>query len=140
MTPHPLEISSLVLSSFALFGSAFLFTLKLSDLIRVKRSQQNGPLTFMAWDNVRRQSFTMAVCAGMLALSVSGFNYDGPLVPQTKNLLTGMCGFALLIVVDAVFIYRRREKMALLIAIYEGMPNGVPGGRRASDPPVGEGV
>lgn len=140
MSPHLLEVTALVLSIGALCASGFLFTLKLSDLTRVKQSKQNGPLLFMARDNVRRQGFTMAVCGGMVMLSISGLNNDGPIVAQTKNLLMGMCVFALLMVAESVFIYRRREKMALLIALYENRPEGVPGGRRASDPPIGEPV
>lgn len=138
MTPHPLEFASLILSILALLGSAFLFTLKLSDLSEAKRSKQNGPVLFMVRDNLRRQAFTMAVCAGMVALSISGYNSDAPVIAQTKNLLTGMCVFSLLLVAESVFTFRRREKLALLIALYEGMPERIPGGRRASDPPLGD--
>ena len=135
MNAHPLEIAALILSILAALSSGYLFTLKLSDLVGVKRTKQNGPLLFMARDNLRRQAFTMAVCVGMVMLAVSGFNNNSVVTSQVRNLLMGMCGFAVLIIAESVFIYRRREKMALLIMLYESRPEGLAGGRRASDPP-----
>lgn len=140
MSAHPLEVTSLVCASLAVLASGYLFTLKLSDFLKVKRERRNGPMLFITRDNIRRQGFTMAVCAGMVALSISGVYSDAVVTSEVRNLLTGMCVFSTLIVAESVFIYRRREKLALLIAIYEAMPEGIPGGRRKSDPPhTGEG-
>lgn len=131
MTAHTMEVACLGASLVALLSSAWLFTLKLADLIRVWRSRVNGPTLFMVRDNLRQQAFTMAVCAGMVMLSLSGYNGPEPVSEQALNLLAGLFLLACVVVIDAVFTYRRREKLALLVSIYEGRP----GGRRASDPP-----
>jgi hypothetical protein len=135
-TAHPLEIVFLVSAVVSLSATTYLFTLKLSDLLRVKREKINGPILFMVRDNLRRQAFYMAFCAGMVALAVSAVNNRTVPQAQTLNLICGMVAFAILIASDALFTYRRREKLALLVALYEGMR----GGRRATDPPAEETV
>lgn len=131
-TAHPLEWTFLGLAAVAMLVSAYLFALKVGDMLAVKRSGKNGPMLFAAVDNLRRQGFTLAVCGGMLMLAVSSVNSTLELNPQTMNLLTGGVFFASAVILEAVFIYRRREKMALLVALYDG---GVPR-RRATDHPA----
>lgn len=129
---HPLEWVSLAFTVLACMTSGILFTMKVRDLTRVKRSKQNGPMLFMTTDNARRQGFTMAASAGMLMASVSSVNNPVPLTPQVMNLIVCIIFVAMAIAMESVFIYRRREKLALLIAIHEGKP----GGKRATDPPA----
>jgi hypothetical protein len=130
LNPHPLEWIALGGSVLACMASAYLFTLKILDLMRVKREKQNGPMLFMTSDNVRRQGFTMAVSAGMLMAAVSSVNNPIDLTSQAMTLLLCLSFVALAIALESVFIYRRREKLARLIALYEGRI----GGKRATDP------
>lgn len=132
MTAHPLEILFLVLSGLALLASCILLSLKVGDLFKVKRSGQNGAVLFAVGDNLRRQVFTVAVCGVLCGLAISSVNSPLELNAQTRNLMSGGVFVSLAVLAEAVFIYRRREKMALLIAVYEGWP----GGRRCTDPPA----
>lgn len=134
---HALEWVFLVTSLLALCAAMALFMLKIGDFLRVRKAKQNGPLLFMVTDNLRRQGVTLAVCGGLLMLAVSGINNQTPMTSQALNLVTGSVLFSVALTVEAVFIYRRREKMALLVAIYEQA--SVPGGRRCTDPPATEG-
>lgn len=134
ITVHPLELLFLVAASVSLVATGYLFTLKLSDLLRVKQNRVNGPVLFMVRDNLRRQAFYMSFCGVMVGLGISGVNNTSAPTSQTLNLLIGMIAFAMLIAGDAFFTYRRREKLAQLVAHYEGQ--GVPGGKRRTDPPI----
>lgn len=127
-----MEWACLTASLVAFVASAVLFSLKVMDLLKVKRSKQNGPMLFTTMDNLRRQGFTMAAAAAILMTSVSSLNNPLPLSSQTLTLLTCLLFVSIAIAADSAFIYRRREKLALLIAIYEGKP----GGLRATDPPA----
>lgn len=131
-TAHPLEIVFLIVALIALAESFYLFTLKLSDLLKVKRERQNGPMLFMTMDNLRRQGFSLTVCGGMVILAVSGINSPSEITAQTKTLLTAGVLFALAMIIEGAFIYRRRKKLAVLVALYEGMAQAG-GGRRITD-------
>lgn len=138
MTSESLEVTFFVLSVLCIFANGYLFTLKLSDLVKVKRQRVNGPILFMTWDKIRHQCFMLSVAVGMAALAVSGLNNPDEIGAQTRNLLTGSIGFALLVLGDAVFTYRRRIKMAVMVAKYEAealAALGIPGGKRKHDPP-----
>lgn len=132
VTAHPLEVAFLVLAGLALVESGGLFWLKLQDILSVRRSGQNGPILFAVSDNLRRQVSTVAVCGVLLGLAISGCNNPLELNAQTRNLLWGGVFVAAVVMLEGVFIYRRRNRMALLIATYEGKP----GGRRCTDPPA----
>jgi hypothetical protein len=131
---QPLEWAFLGSAVLSLFLTGYLFTLKLSDLAQVKRRGVNGAILFMKKDNLRATAFFLACSAGMLGLAISSVTNTDALNAQTKNLLVGMIAFALLIAGDSFFTYRRRTRMAVLVAAYEDQ--GRPGGRRASDPPM----
>lgn len=135
MTPHTLEVAFLIVATLAFGASCVIFCLKAGDLRKVRRAKHNGPIQFVTIDNLRRQGFTMAVSAWLLMAAVSSVhNTVDPITAQARNLLTTGLIVAMAITAEAGFIYRRRERLAELLATYEGRP----GGRRASDPPLGE--
>ena len=134
MSAHPLEIAFLLISLVGVFATGYIFTLHLADLSEVRRRRVNGPMLFIARDNLRMRAFLMAVCAGSAALAVSSVTNSDPLNDQANNLMIGLMGISLVMVGEALFAYRRREKMALLIALYDGLP----GGKRSTDPPAVE--
>lgn len=131
MNPHNLEVALLIVSTLAFGSSSAMFSLKVRDVLRVRRAKQNGPMLFVTTDNTRRQGFTMAVSAWMLMTAVASVNSQEPVTALVRTLLTCLIFVSLAITAEAGFIYRRRERLAELLALYEG----VPGGRRASDPP-----
>lgn len=114
-----LEGTLLVLSALSAIANGVLFTLKLADLVKVKREGVNGPITFMKMDNIRHQAFIMAAAFGMTMLAVSAWNNKAPLLPQTKNLIVGITVIAGMSVCDAIFTYRRRGRLAELVAQYD---------------------
>lgn len=114
-----MEVVFLVASSLSLVATGALFTLKLADLVKVKRSGVNGPVLYMKKDNIRHQAFQMAVSAGMLMTAISGVNNPSVVSAQTKNLLCLGTGVAIVFVVDSIFTYRRRVELARLIDQYE---------------------
>ena len=132
MEAHPLETVFLIFAVVSMVAHGILFSLKFGDLMAARRSGVNGPVMFMKWDNIRHQGFGMAISLGMVMLAVSGLNNPDALSSQTKNLVTGMVIFSCFRITDAFFTYRRRWKLALLVAQYEV----VHGGRREYDPPV----
>ena len=129
-TSHEYELICFVAAFCAVVMSSYLFTVKLSDLLRVRREGQNGPVLFMATDKIRHQGFTLAVSMGMLMLAVSAVNNPAPPQPQTLNFILGTAVFAMGIVVDGLFTYRRRIKLAELVGRYSGQL----GGTRKTDP------
>lgn len=126
---HMYELCFFGFSALAVCVSSGLFTLKLGDLIRVKRERKNGPILFMVTEKIRHQGFLLALSSGLLMLAVSAINNPSPPTPQTLNLIVGAALCALAIVVDGLFTYRQRRRMAELVAIYAPKP----GGQRAMD-------
>jgi hypothetical protein len=112
---HPFEWWFLVASAAAVGISAYLFTLKLGDLLRVKRERKNGPILYMAGDKIRHQGFTLALSAGMLMLAVSAVNNNTEPSPQTLNFLVGSALTGIGIFIDGLFTLRRRRRLAELI-------------------------
>lgn len=128
---HPMEVLFLVVAFAAAVESLVLFLLKVSDLLKARSSRQNGPILFAVSDNLRRQGFTLLVSGVLVGLSWSSYHNHAELSPQARSLMTGLILMALAIIVEGGFIYRRRGRMKVLIATYEGRP----GGRRITDPP-----
>lgn len=134
-----MEWTFLVSASITTSMSVWLFVLKANDLFRVKREGTNGPLLFMVWDNLIRHGFTLGVCVGMLVLAISGINNRDPVVGHLRTFIICASLFACALGVQGLFIYRRREKLALLVAAYEAkmaVADVMPGGQRKTDPPA----
>lgn len=121
MDSDVLELGFLAASILSLLATGSLFTLKLADLVRVKRSGVNGPMLYMKKDNIRHQAFQLAISSGMLMVAVSSVNNPGVVTPQTKNLIVLATCISAVFVVDSVFTYRRRENLAKMIAQYEAI-------------------
>lgn len=138
MSAHPLEVAVFVVSVIAVLTTGFLFTKKLADLVQVKRAGKNGPILFITWDNIRHQGFMMGLCFGLTALSISGLNNHTPPSPQALNWIAGGIGFAVVAVLDSLFRYRRRLRLAELVAEYERRTSiePLPGGKRKYDTPL----
>jgi uncharacterized membrane protein YedE/YeeE len=139
MDSQSLEWSFLWASVLCSLAKGYLFTLKLSDLLQVRREGQNGPILYMTRDKVRHQAFMLAVSVGMAMLAVSSVNNPEYVSTQAKNLLFGGLAFALLLIGDAMFTFRRRAKLPELVAKYEAGTTAtyavVAGGKRPHDPP-----
>jgi hypothetical protein len=129
---HPLEIALLVVALACTAANLFLLLLKHRDLQAMKRERRNGPMLFMKRDNVRHQFFMLLVALGMVTIAAIGATDATPVIAQTKRYLGILIAGGLLALLDAYFVYRRRWRMAELIAKYDI----VPGGRREYDPPV----
>lgn len=138
MGTHPLEVLFACVASVATLTTGFLFTVKLADLIRVKRQGVNGPIVFMTWDNIRHQCFMFGMASGMCGLAISSLNNPVPPSPQALNFITGAVVFAVAITADSSFRYRRRRRLAELVAEYERQESiePLPGGKRKYDPPL----
>lgn len=138
MGTHPLEVALFIAAGLAVLTTGFMFTVKLSDLVQIKRTGTNGPILFMKWDNIRHQGFMLAVSSGLLALSIAALNNHVPPSGQALNFISGGIAFATLLVADSLFRYRRRRRLAELVAEYErrAFVEPVPGGKRRYDPPL----
>jgi hypothetical protein len=127
---HPYEWCFLVASAAAVCVSVYLFTLKVGDVLRVKRERKNGPILFMASDKVRHQGFTLALSSGMLMLAVSAVNNNAQPSPQTLNFVVGSALTGIGIFVDGLFTLRRRRRLVELVDAYTINHNPA---RRATD-------
>lgn len=135
MTWNPLELAFVSCALVSTSLSAWLFTLKVSDLMRIRRERINGAMLYLTTDKVRHQGFMLAYSTGILMLAVAALFTAPPppdywRVPQSLTLICGLTAFSIGIACDALFTYRRRKKMAHLVAEYMGQA----GGKRKTDP------
>lgn len=134
---HPYEILFFLLSTAALPVMAVLFSAKLADLVRVIRSGTNGATRYNTVDKFRHEVFLFAVAGAEFALSVSSLNNPNPPSAQTLNFIMVGIAIALGLIGDALWTFRRRRMLPILIAEEERkIPRPVPGGKRYWDPPA----
>lgn len=132
-TAHPYEWMLLGLSVGASSVSAWLFTLKIGDLITVRSARrQDAPLLYHVKDEIRHQGFVLAWSAGLLMLAITGINNPSPPQVQALNMIVGGMCLAASVVLDGAltFLKRRRMRAVLAAAVLAAMP----GGKRATDP------
>jgi hypothetical protein len=138
--PHPYEIAFLVLSLIACGAAAIIFFLSIRDLQQTKDDGINGPVLYLAWDDIFSCAFTIATAVGLATLAWSGFNNPTPPSPQALNLVGGCAAFAFLLALRKAMIYRRRIVLARLIKQHDDQIKGRRGGKRRYDPPITEGA
>lgn len=134
---HPYEIALLIVSTIAVPVVAALFTLKLTDLVRVIVGRINGATRYHTVYKFRHEVILFGISVGVLTLAISGFN--NPVPPSAQALNWIMFGIALssALIVDAIWTFRKRHQLPVLIAEEERRHGGddpVLGGRRSTDP------
>jgi uncharacterized membrane protein len=87
--------------------ASVLFLMNLSDFIQAKREKQNGPIQFMNLDNLRHQGFILFIVLIVLARIL------GVLSQETAFQMV-----VAVILLDALFTFFRRRKMADLVQEY----------------------
>jgi hypothetical protein len=84
-----------------------LFMMNLGDFIQAKREGQNGPIQFMNLDNLRHQGFILFIVLIVLARILGGLSQE-----------TAFQSVVTVILLDALFTFFRRRKMADLVEQY----------------------
>lgn len=130
-TAHPYEIAFFIIAAIDLLLSAWLFTVKVADMVRLYRARMNGPMMFIAQDKILIQGIILAFSSGMLMMAVSSINNMAEPTGQALNLLAGWVWGGIGIVFYDLLTLRRRKRLPELVEKY----GGVPGGKRATDPP-----
>jgi hypothetical protein len=108
--------------------------LKVKD---IWQNKENGPIRFMLSDNRRRGIWMLAlsfvaVRIGYIGVTEPPYRFDYEEMRQSFESMAWMNAIVYGLVIEAFFTYRRREKMAYLVAKY----GGIIGGKRYTDPQV----
>lgn len=140
---HPIEVTLAALSFVAIVMWSWLLVLKHLDVIH---NASNGPIQFMLNDNrilgiLGTVASFMAGSVAFVALLERPDKYDYRWMEQSYYSMLIINGFALFLIVLAFFRFRRRIKMAELVAKYDlgltamELVNPLEGGSRPYDPP-----
>lgn len=137
---HWTEITLFAMSLLATPLWAVLLVLKIRD---IKKNKTNGPILFMLNDNRRFGIWFFSLSALFLYLSCSALTnppdkHDYEWFQQSRDFVVGMNAAAFGLVVESLYRFRRRAKMAVLVAEYEAEQEQITplaGGSRSYDPP-----